>query len=841
MATVASLGKRISDVHDDVSRQTILQADVVGVTTSGLARNIKILRQAAEVKEPDLISALMPGVEHFIQIGDHRQLRPQIQNYLQFSLETPAGRAYQLDRSQFERRAVGEPGLPPLPVAQLNVQRRMRPEISNLIRSVYPNLKDHDSVRNLPAVVGMRDNLFWLDHSHPEDSKDDGARVNTDIALLTPYTGQLQKLRAALNKEFEVVLSDRDRETLLKEGFEIKQQGENEEDEKPTSGPRKAIEKKELSRAIRLATNVPMRADILRQLTEMDAVGTSIALCCPRHPDTPILCSEPGDFGTKSPEGGCSLICDQRLEPCGHRCPAPCHSQQLHGAFYCLQRCPRLRSTRQHPFPKPCGQECGPCNAKVDGVKLPCGQTHDNVACHRTLDLPSIKCSQPVEKQVPRCGHTVTVPRFKDVAWEGLAEPARRNARSDAHILVAAKFARSPVLHASRNALDTRVDLMEFKTYGEIDLDQTPIAVLGCGHFFTGETLDGLVGMSSVYTTDNLGSYNGLREVAGEFSAVPACPDCRVPIRQFATRRYNRVVNKAVLDETSKRFLVSGRHRLDELEKQATDVETSLTDSRDTGKLKSDRYKAANGLDKEAAKLRRDMEAEHQPTKKLFDARQRCEGQLGASAAGLRLTNHSGRSPAAAADPQDAILRDAFTLASKRPSDLALCPLFGGKQLDKLSARFLHQCQDLIAKASQAKLPRIVIPTCLGYARIVQLDEYLAKQEKEEDRTETARELLTNALALEVDETMRLFESTRYEEVTPAEIAAIKAAMVSSPDGIATHSGHWYRCPNGHPFTIRECGMFMERARCPECGEAIGGQNHRPMEGTQRDMRMELA
>jgi hypothetical protein len=38
-----------------------------------------------------------------------------------------------------------------------------------------------------------------------------------------------------------------------------------------------------------------------------------------------------------------------------------------------------------------------------------------------------------------------------------------------------------------------------------------------------------------------------------------------------------------------------------------------------------------------------------------------------------------------------------------------------------------------------------------------------------------------------------------YEEVSPEELAAIKAAMVS---GIATHSGHWYNCENGHPVSL---------------------------------------
>jgi len=503
--------ERINGVYDDVNRRTLLQADVVGVTTTGLARNIKMLRnlgvkviiceEAAEVMEPHLVSALMPGVEHFIQIGDHRQLRPQIQNYLQFSLETPSGRAYQLDRSQFERRAVGEPGLPPLPVAQLNVQRRMRPEISQLIRSVYPKLQDHECVKDLPSVVGMRDNLFWLDHSYPEDSKDDGTRVkshsnpwevamaaalvrhlvrqgeykSTDIALLTPYTGQLQKLRAALSNDFEVFLSDRDLETLEKDGFE-----KPEEEETSAGRPRKAIEKKQLLQTIRLATvdnfqgeeakviivslvrsndnckvgflrtenrinvllsraqhgmylignaktyqNVAMWADVHQQLSEREAVGTSIALCCPRHPDTPILCSEPAQFATKSPEGGCSLICDKRLEPCGHKCPAPCHSQPLHDAFSCMQPCPRLRSTCAHSCPRLCGQRCGACEVPVNGVKLPCGHVHDKVACHKTLDLPSIRCSRQVEKEVPGCGHIVAVPCHKDVTSGSFSCPTK--------------------------------------------------------------------------------------------------------------------------------------------------------------------------------------------------------------------------------------------------------------------------------------------------------------------------------------------------------------------------------------------------------------------------------
>jgi hypothetical protein len=495
----AEIREDINAVHEEINRRALIQADVIGITTTALARHIETLRrlgtkiviceEAAEVMEAHVISALMPGVEHFIQIGDHRQLRPQIRNY-SLSLESSTGKTWQLDRSQFERRAVGEPGLKPAAVAQLNVQRRMRPEISQLIRSVYPKLEDHESVITLPNVVGMRNNIFWLDHRCDEDSRDDGNRVkshsnqwevdmatalvrhlvrqgeykSTDIALLTPYTGQLRKLRTSLSKDFEICLSERDLETLAADGFE------NFENDSPESNAPKAIEKKTLLQTLRLATvdnfqgeeakvivvslvrsnskrkvgflrtenrinvllsraqhgmyligntetylNVPMWADVHSQLARANAVGTELALCCPRHSETPILCSEPHDFERKSPEGGCSLPCPRRLEPCGHQCQAKCHSAIMHDSFACGKPCARIRSTCQHECPKLCGENCGSCITRIKDVELPCGHIKKTVFCHQMLNLKLLRCDIKVEKKVSRCGHTIEVGCFKDV------------------------------------------------------------------------------------------------------------------------------------------------------------------------------------------------------------------------------------------------------------------------------------------------------------------------------------------------------------------------------------------------------------------------------------------
>ncbi|RGB25652.1 hypothetical protein C1646_771434 [Rhizophagus diaphanus] len=46
-------------------------------------------------------------------------------------------------------------------------------------------------------------------------------------------------------------------------------------------------------------------------------------------------------------------------------------------------------------------------------------------------------------------------------------------------------------------------------------------------------------------------------------------------------------------------------------------------------------------------------------------------------------------------------------------------------------------------------------------------------------------------------------------------------------------SGHWYECPNGHPYTIGECGRAWEKSVCPECNAEIGGESHKLSAGNR--------
>jgi AAA domain len=280
LSTVEDHMHELDQCRKEDELRALTNARVVGLTTSGLARNLDILQrinskvlvceEAGEVLEAHLLTALLPSVEHAILIGDHQQLKPQIANY-ELSSENSRGVQYSLDASLFERLVYpNSPQAVTIPYSTLRTQRRMHPSISRLIRStLYPGLIDHPSVHDYPEVEGMKNQLFWFDHDHPESNaerRDSTSHTNDfevemvaalvhhlvrqskysrdSIAVITPYLGQLVRLRNKLASSFEIVIGDRDEVDLEKEGLTP-----GTEDKAPSMA-----KKTSLSKAVRIAT-----------------------------------------------------------------------------------------------------------------------------------------------------------------------------------------------------------------------------------------------------------------------------------------------------------------------------------------------------------------------------------------------------------------------------------------------------------------------------------------------------------------------------------------------------------------------------------------------------------
>ncbi|KAI0189092.1 hypothetical protein EV127DRAFT_366835 [Xylaria flabelliformis] len=486
-------------VQREIDLRVLSQCQIVGVTTTGLAKNLDLLRrvdskvllceEAGEVLESHILTALLPSLEHVILIGDHLQLRPQIANY-ELSVNNPLGESYSLDVSLFERLVKPTHlSQPKLAFDTLTVQRRMHPSISRLIReTIYPNLEDAAHLSDYPEVVGMRKRLFWFDHTKPEIKSDptqplstthtndfevdmvsamvshlvrQGVYARNQIAVLTPYLGQLHKLRKRLRNSFQIVLGDRDSDELNKQGFEVGTETIPE------------IQKKSLGKCLTLATvdnfqgeeadvivislvrsnpegrcgflktsnrinvllsrakhgmyifgnaatysRVQMWSEIIGMLKSEGNFGTKLPLQCPRHKDKVIEVGSLDDFGRMSPEAGCDLQCLQQL-PCGHTCTSPCHSTVLHKVVRCLGSCSRSLPSCDHPCPNVCGDPCEErCSTVLTGQKvvLPCGHTMISPQCWQTLEHMSITCTAVTEKIVPGCGHTVKVPCHEDVS-----------------------------------------------------------------------------------------------------------------------------------------------------------------------------------------------------------------------------------------------------------------------------------------------------------------------------------------------------------------------------------------------------------------------------------------
>lgn len=71
------------------------------------------------------------------------------------------------------------------------------------------------------------------------------------------------------------------------------------------------------------------------------------------------------------------------------------------------------------------------------------------------------------------------------------------------------------------------------------------------------------------------------------------------------------------------------------------------------------------------------------------------------------------------------------------------------------------------------------------------------------------------------------------EEMEHAHIPGYKGSDFADLMAAMGHTG-WYKCVNGHLYTVGNCTYPMEQSRCPECGSIIGGRMHVTRKGTTR-------
>ena len=244
---------RLEEALNERTASILKRKRVIGCTTTAAAKyardlqnaspGVILVEEAGEILESHILTAISSNTKQLVLIGDHKQLRPKVNNY---ALTVEKGDGYDLNRSLFERLVLAG-----YPHTTLTNQHRMCPEISSIVKHLtYPNLLDDKKTLNRPSPRGLQDRVIFFNHGHPEseikqigDRRDQGAKASkqnefevemmlkfvrylaqqgygTDkLVVLTPYLGQLHLLRTQLSKENDPILNDLDSFDLVRAGL----------------------------------------------------------------------------------------------------------------------------------------------------------------------------------------------------------------------------------------------------------------------------------------------------------------------------------------------------------------------------------------------------------------------------------------------------------------------------------------------------------------------------------------------------------------------------------------------------------------------------------------------
>ncbi|CAH0044174.1 unnamed protein product [Clonostachys solani] len=347
---------------------------IIGCTTTGLAKyrglisamrpKVLLIEEAAETREANITSALLPCLDQVILVGDHQQLVPHV------DVNELASKPFNFNVSLFQRLVDLQ-----CPYSMLQTQRRMIPSIRQLIRSFYPELKDHETVLDptkRPPIPGMgKASSWWFSHDFVDSRSSTMSYVNFDeaeiivgfarylvrngvkpseITILTYYNAQLEHIATAINEDKFLSSMNPKNEWSVRtvDGFQGEQndviilslvRGQPATD-RPTAGFVENVNRAvvALSRAKRglyvfgnakslllsSATSHDTWGSVHETFKQQGRIENYLPVSCKTHGNiTPI--HKAADWASIIP-GGCANICGLKL-PCGHGCISLCHAK----------------------------------------------------------------------------------------------------------------------------------------------------------------------------------------------------------------------------------------------------------------------------------------------------------------------------------------------------------------------------------------------------------------------------------------------------------------------------------------------------------------------------------
>lgn len=403
-------------------------------------------------------------------------------------------------------------------------------------------------------------------------------------------------------------------------------------------------------------------------------------------------------------------------------------------------------------------------------------------------------------------------------------------------------------------------DLITMKTYRDLDLDATPCMILPCGHIFTVETLDQQMGMAEHYEMQDVAGTSQPIAVRGDprplCSEKPkACPNCRSSLRNVS--RYGRIVRRSLLDESTKKFITWANRLYLPLAERLRKLEEALKDSAHKAQVKGnikldgspmmalllpaaagDRYANLIGLRRRILSFLGKVQVEEQPFQKVCDiveaVRRRhgaeipafdfdqtilqTRGELLAQALLLRCELIMFKDLLTIYEEMDYEERKDFTVVINLRSGRKACD-----DLLEKAEKSMHVLQQAEANIFWAYF------AALEYGYSLSSDTIAHLEQEGNARLNSAQQLCdeypkqTASVSAGIAAVRKMFT----DSISKAEMGMVVVTMEEF-----SGTGHWYRCINGHPFTIGECGGPNQTSQClPRCGKPIGGEDHHAAEG----------
>ncbi|KAF2767293.1 hypothetical protein EJ03DRAFT_366077 [Teratosphaeria nubilosa] len=604
--------------------------------------------------------------------------------------------------------------------------------------------------------------------------------------------------------------------------------------------------------------------------------------------------TEPCHVNVNSHQYRCTASCGEVL-PCGHACSRPCSrcntredgtvTRTDHGK--CKQRCQRDYTSCKHSCQATChGDEpCPLCTAKCE---IRCAHS----ACDKKCCEPCAPCAEPVCSS--HCPHSqCRMPCAAPCDWLPCSQRCQKMLSCGCQCpgvcgeqCPDVSFCQN---HANEETKAMQADFIMFEPYVDINLHDDPCIFTSCGHIVTVSSLDGYMEMSKLYEFDAKGGIVALRTTSEPFefqdsngfgdggdlkTRLKTCPHCRGPLRDIS--RYGRIVRRALLDDSVKKFTALSTRTHSALETRLAEVQGSLLtslgvlrkpkqdivlDGAAQDQLKAvrrlrtaNRYSQLLDVRNKIAKFAESVKADQQPFQRvrdLVETARRTEpnsdiAEFEVSSGEVSLREHL-KAVALLLRADIVLLSDVIQVHEQTAP---------GPAKGVLVARFhIYRdcCEELSEEVHGAKDLCEEVEGHLFYARFAAMEignhstytpalqTYIDRlKEAASARLSVADQICnqfepgaevnpTKGLSEEIAEVKRMLS----EGLSSSEMRMVVQAMAAE---FGSATGHWYRCENGHAFSVGECGRPMQEARCYACGAGVGGRSHVPTAGVQEGL-----